>query len=253
MARACVVVCVPGRAQAEKQAKQEVKLLLLTPHAAALATPSPRPAPRRRRTCAHTGKAGQGAPQSSRFRPVLLRPNTSESMMTTSKVRPDHSARGHHPSQRGCSQQAAKWMVSAGANGTEAMLLGLILTAVHMEFVLTALFQRRKKHELETLRDSLTPPFHPARRRPLPGVSSLSLSAPAHPPSRGPQELAWVMEARRRPSVHNWSHRVRGPWAPALSHLRDAGPAVSPGSGSGFQLPPHFLQTDRQGCLAEFH
>ena len=107
-------------------------------------------------------------------------------------------------------------MVSAGAKGTEAMLIGLILTAVHMEFVLNG-FQRRRKHELETLRlvnAALSSTEVPSMAWRL--VLVLVRSSPSA--QQGPLELAWVMEARRCPSVHNWSRRVRGPWAAALSH-----------------------------------
>ena len=138
-------------------------------------------------------------------------------------------------------------MVSAGAKGTEAMLLGLILTAVHMEFVLNGFYSEEKQtriRNIERLVNAALPSTEAPSTAWCPVLVRSSPSA-----QQGPLELAWVMEARRCPSVHNWSRRVRGPWVAALSHLRDAGPAVSPGSGSGFQLPPHFLQTDRQTRL----
>lgn len=87
------------------------------------------------------------------------------------------------PSQRGCSQQAAKWTVSAGASSTEPVLLGLILTAVYMEFVLMAILQRGEKTRIRNAERLVKASLSSTE---APSTAWCLVLVRASPPSTGP-------------------------------------------------------------------
>lgn len=97
-----MVVCVPGGPRLRNKQSREVKPSCLAP----MLQPWPLPA-----SCRHPDEkhmrthreSWSGGSQSSRFRPILLRPNTPVHD-DHQQLAPDHSACGHHSSQRGCSQ-----------------------------------------------------------------------------------------------------------------------------------------------------
>jgi hypothetical protein len=106
-------------------------------------------------------------------------------------------------------------------------------------------------HQSENCQAGLCCQFAP---RHTASTSYFLIHSPPRPHCSPLSEPPWVMEARPSSSVSSWSRRVRGtPDARPQAPGDTLGPAVSPGSGLGFLLPPppYFTQTDRQTLLGK--